>query len=145
MCSAYRMCLRDWGDSSGGKETPLASAQGGFLPPEPPILPPTRFIQKDTARRERRRFPPATVSRNDVGGIWHEKTLPSRQASFTCRTDSPCRRKQLLKKRHGRAALPVASTFPSERGKRRQCQVAKNPRSSAKGQAVWFETQSISN
>ena len=32
--------------SFGGKETPLAGAQGGFLPPKPPILPPTRFYLK---------------------------------------------------------------------------------------------------
>ena len=31
----------------GGKETPLAGAQVCFLPPKPPIHPPTRFYQED--------------------------------------------------------------------------------------------------
>ena len=31
----------------GGKKGPLAGAQGSLLPPEPPILSPTRFFQKD--------------------------------------------------------------------------------------------------
>ena len=47
----------------GGKETPFAGAQRCFLPPEPPILPQTRFIQKNRQRRSAAAFPATHVPR----------------------------------------------------------------------------------
>ena len=52
----------------GGKGTPSAGARGVSLPPEPPIPPPARFIQKDVRDGDAKVFrrSPSPVTARDV-------------------------------------------------------------------------------
>ena len=72
----------------GGKETPLAGAQGCFLPPKPPFLPPTRFVQEDERCGNAEIFLAATVPRkcdNVFRQLTEQKSPPNRRA-FLFRT-----------------------------------------------------------
>ena len=62
----------------GGKETPFASVQRCFLPPEPPILPQTRFIQKNRQRRSVAAFPSLNVPQQEKFYAFpvHREPLP---------------------------------------------------------------------